>query len=221
VLKPGLSMKSRCLITIFTFYFLVLLACHKDGQKPGSSEYFPNEIGDSWVYDVTDSTQSSPGNPSSPSHYAVTVTITGIKRLLDGKEAAIWEYQYPVGNETNYLRITGDTIKVFDNTYSRTMTDLNFPRQIFLLPFQVNQSWKGKLYDADSTKVIEKADVRIGAQTFTGCYHIYRHYSGPNIELNDHYWFKPDIGMVTIYKKDFNFGPTLYSTWQLKSFSVH
>src|SRR5580693_4288199 len=114
-----MKMLSALVVSIFSLSSICLLACHKNAENPYSSKYFPNDVGDTWVYDVTDSSQSTINNPSPPSHYSVKVSITGIKKLLDGKDAAVWQYQYPSGNDTNYVRITGDTVKIFDNTYSR------------------------------------------------------------------------------------------------------
>ena len=50
-------------------------------------------------------------------HFSVKVVIIGTKKLADGKIAAIWQYNYPFGIDTNYVRIVGDTIKIFDNSY--------------------------------------------------------------------------------------------------------
>ena len=196
-------------------FILLFLSCNKDITKTSQPEYFPNTIGDFWQYQVTDSSQSSPNNPSAPIRYSVSVNITGIKTLLDGKDATIWQYQYPWGNDTNYVRVTGDTIKIFDLTYSRSLSDLNYPRLVFLPPFQVNQSWDGNLLDIDSYTVIHQADINTGSQTFMGCYDINYQYSGPNMEVNDHYWFKPFVGMVSMYSNHYLNGPNTYRTWQL------
>jgi hypothetical protein len=68
---------------------------------------------------------------------------------------------------------------------------------------------------------VKQEDVNTAFQTFDSCFKIYRYYTGPNIDVKDYYWFKPQVGMVRIYMNDFYFAPTQYRTWQLKSYSVH
>jgi hypothetical protein len=210
-------MIAKALLIVFFF-----LACHKNNRQIYLPQYFPNAVGDSWVYDVTDSAQSTPNNPSPPLRYSVKVVITGTKVLLDGIGASVWQYQYPWGNDTNFVRITGDTVKIFSLTYSRSLDDLNYPQVIFLLPFQINNRWDGKLLNIDSSRVISQSEVTIpSAQTYSNCLEIYHHYIGPNTEFNDYYWFKANVGMVSIYYNDNNNGPVLYRTWLLKTYYLH
>jgi hypothetical protein len=218
-------MRNSCIMVINylkLFFIFLLLDCHKDVTGNSFSQYYPNNIGDTWTYDVTDSTQSSLNNPSPPQHYTVTTTITGTKILVDGNQYVVWQYQYPWGNDTNFVKIVGDTLKIFSLTYSRTVTDLNYPRTIFILPFQVNNKWNGLLLNLDSSRVVSQSEfVVTSSQTFTDCFEIYHHYIGYNTELNDYYWFKLNIGMVKIFDFDYNNGPSLYRTWILRSYHIH
>jgi hypothetical protein len=218
-------MRNSCIVVInylTLFFIFFLLDCHKDVSSNSFSQYYPNNIGDTWTYDVTDSTQSSPTNPSPPQHYTVTITITGTKILVDGNQYAVWQYQYPWGNDTNFVIIVGDTLKIFSLTYSRTITDLNYPRTIFILPFQANDRWNGLLLNLDSSRVVSQSELVVTSnKTFTDCFEIYHHYIGYNTVLNDSYWFKPNIGMVKIFDFDYNNGPSLYRTWVLRSYLIH
>ena len=201
---------------ILFFYF----ACNKEVIK--SVNYFPNTVGDKWEYAVTDSAQYVEGSNNTVNHYSVQVSVVGTKKLADGKNAAIWQYNYPFGIDTNYVRIIGDTVKIFDNSYnSYTVEGLKFPKLILVQPFKVNNSWDGKHLWFDTLTVVNQTDVTTPFQTFKGCFQIYHHYIGPNIETKDNYWFKPEIGMVKIYLNHYNLGPLIYSTWQLKYYSVH
>ncbi|MBS1576923.1 MAG: hypothetical protein JST09_16625 [Bacteroidetes bacterium] len=208
---------------IAKYFYLIFLftACHKNPVDNNLSNYFPNNVGNTWEYDVADSTLSSPGNPSTPQHYAVKVSIIGIKKLADGQDAAIWVYKFPSGNDTNYVRQTGDTIKTFYNQYSTTVEDLNFPAVIFIPPFTINQRWNGKLYGVDSFRVVRQTTINTPNHTFDDCFDIYLHYLGPNTELNDHYYIKPFVGITRKELIHYMNGPILYQTWTLKTYIVH
>jgi len=151
----------------------------------------------------------------------VTVKIVGIKELVDGKNATIWQFQYPWGNDTNYVRVIEDTIEIFDLAYSRNINDLNYPRAVFLFPFNIEKRWDGKLFGVDSFRVVNQLDFNLGSQSYSGCYDIYNHYLGPNTEINDHYIFKPFVGMVSENFIHYINGPTTYRTWNIKTFSIN
>lgn len=216
-------MKKIEIIPIVLFFLLYFIsACHKECVKRNlPANYFPNTVGDTWEYEVTDSAQAIGGSNDTVKHYLVKVVITGTKKLIDGKEATIWQYQYPFGNDTNYVRISADSIKVFDRIYSQTIEDLNYPRKVFLIPFSVNRRWNGKLLYVDSFRVIKQEDLLIGNQKFCKTFNIYHHYIGPNTEYKDYYWFKPSIGMVNILTSHYNLGPIIYRSWTLKTYSLH
>jgi hypothetical protein len=210
-------------MSILLFLLLFCFACNKEAIKPNiPANYFPNAVGDSWEYDVTDSGQYVPGSNDTTQHYSVKVLIVGTKKLADGKIASVWQYNYPFGIDTNYVRIDGDTIKIFDNSYnSHTVEGLNYPKLIFMQPFKVGQRWDGKHAWSDTLSVVKQEDVANSFQTFKDCYKIFRHYIGPNMEMKDDYWFKPQVGIVRIYMDDYISAPTIYRTWQLKNYSVH
>ena len=199
--------------------FCCFSACHKDIYQTHSSEYFPNTVGDYWEYEVYDSSQVRE-HPSYPRRYSVKVIITGTTKLVDGKDATVWQYEYPWGSVINYIRIVGDTIKEFDTVYSRDIRGLDFPRKIFIQPFNVNKRWDGKLLAIDSSRVINQRNVIIGSQSFSDCFDIYHHYVGPNMDFNDQYWFKPNLGMVQIFYNHYNLGFFRIELWQLKKYYI-
>lgn len=210
-------MKISITMIVHLFLLGLLLSCnkHTPEQNTPYDKYFANNVGNYWEYDVYDSS-SVRVHSDYPRAYTVKVIISGIQKLVDGKDATVWEYQYPWGNDTNYVRLVGDTVKIFDRVYSRSIEDLNFPRQIFLLPFEISKRWDGKLLYIDTSRVIRQEDVTVPAQTFTNCFDLFRHYLGPNLEYNDSYWFKPNIGMVKIYLHEYNLGPVTIELWRLK-----
>ena len=203
------------------FLLLLCFACNKEGIKPNTpANYFPNSIGDTWEYEVTDSAQYVPGSNNTINHYLVKVAIVGTKKLVDRKDASIWQYTYPFGIDTNYVMIDDNTIEIFNNNQN-TIQDLKYPNLIFEQPFEVDKGWDGKHAYSDTFTVVNQANITTSLETFKDCFEIYRHYTGPSIELKDNYWFKPEVGMVSIYKNHYNSGPLIYSTWQLKTYSVH
>jgi hypothetical protein len=214
-------MKQLFTMTAKLLLFIPLLCCHKDAltSNTPSREYFPNTVGDSWEYDVYDSSVVR-DHPNFPRGYTVKLVVTGIQKLVDGKDATVWQYQYPWGNDTNFVRIIDDSIKVFDAVYSREPRNLDFPRQMFLPPFQVGKRWDGKLLYIDSSRVMNRSNIITPTQTFPDCFDIYHHYLGPNLEYNDHYWFKPNIGMTRISYNQYTLGFYIVVLWQLKKYSL-
>lgn len=190
---------------------LLITSCNKDTIKPNkeATEYFPNNIGNYWEYDVYDS--------NSRKQYNVTVNIIGIQKLIDNKDAYIWQYQYPWGNDTNYVRIVSDTVKIYDQFRIETLRGLEFPLKIFLIPFKDGQRWDGKLLAIDSSHVTAES-ITTSLGNFTNGFNIYHHYLGPNIESNDTYWFVPKIGMVKIYYNHYDFAPRTKVLWYLKKY---
>jgi hypothetical protein len=186
-------------------------SCKKDTlPNKAASEYFPNKVGDYWEYEIDDSTASK--------QYSVTIRITGVQKLVDGIDAYVWEYQYPWGKDINYVRMVGDTIKVFDTLYSTSVYNLNFPRKLFLIPFQNEQRWDGKLLAIDSFHVSGQPAISATYNSFTDGFKIYHHYLGPNMEYNDSYYFVPQIGMVKMFYYKYNFAPPTKVLWQLKKY---
>jgi hypothetical protein len=196
---------NRGMLTKAILLCLLLVACHKINGSNGPA-YFPNAAGDYWIYNVTDSVASLPGNPFTPLHYSVKVVITGTTLMVDGKPATVWQYQYPWGNDTNFVRFNGDTVKFFSLVYSRSIANLAYPRVIFVLPLRVNSRWDGLLHNIDSSRVLTDS---------AGTYTIYHHYIGPNTEYNDYYFFTPNKGMALIRYNDYNNAPVHFRTWTL------
>ncbi len=198
-----------------------LAACHKDTMQPNpsnhaASEYFPNTVGDYWEYEVYDSSDVR-DHPNLPRQYTVKVTITGTKKLADGKDALVWEYQYPDTTKEVFIRTYPDSVRIYG---TQSLTD---PRsilfgEIYVLPFVENKNWQGKLLYIDSFYVSELQNLTTSYGTYNNCFDIYRHYLGPNLEFKDHYWFKPNAGFVKIYYHQYNLGPTLIQIWQLKHY---
>lgn len=204
-------------MTLYFFFILFsLAACHKDPPQPNieASEYFPNKVGNYWEYNVYDSSQIRE-HPNVPREYTVKVKIIGTKRLVDNLDAMTWKYEYPWGSEIKYFRNSGDTIKVYDTIYSKTLADLLYPRLQFIQPFFDGQEWAGKLLWVDSFYV--KKD---SVPNFINTLLISRKYAGQGSYDFDDFWFSPKIGFIKIHRDEINQGIRTKELWQLKYYNL-
>lgn len=209
------------MISILLFAIIFVMSCNKDTTKPNTqaSEYFPNAVGDYWEYQVHDSSDVQQ-HPTSSRDYTVTVTVAGTKKMADGLNANIWQYKYPWGDDTNYVRTIQDTIKIFENAYSSTIEYLKYPRIIYFIPFYNQERWTGKLIGIDTFYVDEELNVSSPFFSFDSCFKIHEYYAGPNIEVKDDYWLKPNIGLIKKYKNEYSLGPLDIELWQLKNYHL-
>ncbi|HUZ59518.1 MAG TPA: hypothetical protein VMU83_12125 [Hanamia sp.] len=212
-------MKKLCKMIKALFIISLFLSCNKENltQHKSPTEYFPNTIGNYWEYNVYDSGQI-PVDPKLPRNYTVKVSIIGIKKLVDSIDAYVWQISYPDGNDFRYIRMVGDTIKVFDTIYSRTVQNLQFPRHIFLIPFHDGDIWQNDLYDSDIYTTSLVRNVAVNWQFYDSAFKIFDHYLGPETEFKDTYWFKPNIGIIKIYLHEYIAAPLNIQLWQLKSY---
>ena len=199
-------------------YLLIILfaSCKKDIMKStkAGTEYFPNSIGNYWNYEVFDSSNIRT-HPNAPRNYNVTVNVIGTKILVDNKPAMVWKYEYPWGIELKYYRVSADTLKTYDTIYSRTITDLLYPRELFIIPFSNGQSWSGKLLWTDSFHVQQKL-----IPNFENVFWIHRDYVGQQVYYQNDYGFAPKIGFVRFYRNEINQGIQTRELWQLKYYNL-
>jgi hypothetical protein len=209
-------MKKYPIMIIIALLFLAFVAsCQKNSLNSVPTDYFPNRVGDEWIYEVTD---SAPEGNYPAEHSTVKISITGITKLLDGQNATIWQYQYPSGSLINYFRMTVDTMKMFTLYDGTTIEALYYPQMIYILPFTLNETWRGNLANFDSSRVFGQVNVKRPLQQFQNCFEIFHYYVGPEIYHIDTLWFKPYIGFVQMRYVHMDAGPTINSYWQLKSF---
>jgi hypothetical protein len=209
----------------YFFYFLIIplfVGCSKtsDNSSQKSSEYFPNKVGNSWEYQVTDSSDLRE-HSDIPPVYTVKVVITGTQKLLDGQTATVWAYEFPYGQELRFIVTSGDTIKVYDSLKVKDHRSLLFPNQILIIPFESNASWDGKLQFSDAYQVTQQDNVKNTFSNFGKGFVVYRHYQGPNTEYNDLMTFVANIGLVNADYIHYNFAPITRYRWALKKYTLH
>jgi hypothetical protein len=200
----------------------LVLGCSKsdDSHNQKGSDYFPNKIGDTWEYQVFDSSDSwQPSNV--PQTYTVKVSITGTQQLLDGQTAAVWTYESPNGKRFRYVTISGDSVKVYDSLRIGDLHSLLFPDEIFIIPLKDDQAWTGKLLNLDFYEVASANEVTNDFGNFGPGFIVSRRYAGPNIQHNDLMIFVPQIGLVNANYIHFDFAPITRFKWQLKKYLLH
>lgn len=168
---------------------LFLTACLYDGVETRTrpdppnvqsvNQYFPDSVGNYWEYSVLDNGVLS---------YTVSVNIVGKQRLINGLDASVWVYDYPSQFlDTLYVWTVGDTIKVTHKYRAKTIQFLNYPEEIYPIPFKDGQQWKGVFVD----------DTYISKSIAPNEYQIPHSY-GANPETTDYdtLYFKPNVGFT-------------------------
>jgi hypothetical protein len=179
--------------TIYLGVAILLLAagCKKNNtQNTSPEDVFPNSVGDSWHYLVTDTTIQ--GNLDSGStQYTVDVLIVGTVKWNNGITAAIWQYNYPGWTDSNYVFQTGDTFRFMDRT------NTNIVRQ-YIVPFVTGSSWP-YVPGINNVTVTGQSNVAIGNNIYTNSWQIYGSAGMPDASFTIDQWFKDSVGFVKLY----------------------
>lgn len=145
------------------------------------SAYFPNAVGNQWVYNLYDSL--------SHTFDTLTVTITGNTTLADSMEAAIWVYDYAVRQfvDTQYVSVRDSLVLV----YRRKAGDIGplQPDLEYVIPFRIGQTWMRDLLTMYS---VENTDQLIPDFRNTS----YRIRRTTVSSGTDFLWFHPHIGLT-------------------------
>ena len=210
-----ISMKSSDYMAFVLLLLLSVICCRKDTSSSNkfSTEYFPNSVGNSWIYQVHDSTANRA--------YIVAVKIVNKIVLVDGSEATIWEYRYPWGKDSTFVEVKKDSVKIYDKFRIESVRGIEFPLKIFLLPLNNDQRWDGKLLSVDTFYVTAQSLIRTSSQAFNNGFDIYHYYKGPNIEYKEHYFFIPRVGMVKMNYDHYDLGPPTKLLWEVKSYQLN
>lgn len=162
------------------------------------STYFPNEIGDTWIYDVFDSTRQS--------QYYVTVNISG-NSIVNGKPAKIWTFKYPYEIDTCYV-VTFDSTVIVYNRDKYSVADN------YKVPIKTNNIWLGS-WIYDNYKVTNSDYVNLPDKRKLIGYRILERGTSPNyLRLKDE-WFVPYLGKVNFFRYEYHNGPANNKIWRL------
>ncbi len=167
------------------------------GISLGSS-YFPNEIGDTWVYDVFDSTRQS--------RYYVTVEVSGIT-TVKGNPAKMWTMKYPYEIDTCYVVVL-DSSRIVYNQDKYSVADN------YIIPIKTNKAWQGA-WIFDNFRVAGSDSVTLPDKRKLLGFHIVERGTSPNyLRLKDE-WFVPYLGRTNFYRYEYHNGPANNKSWKL------
>ena len=199
-------MKENILLIVSIALLLLNVSC-KNSTAPltnTSTPDFPNTIGNKWVYSLYDSL-------SKTSEY-LTITIIG---QTPDKSSAIWQFKYSDRIDTQFVTVSGDTVR-FNPHISSPWSSYN---NIFLFPLKVGNGWKGD-YLIDSTYVAEINSIIVPAGSFSNAYKIVESWGGFNDYGSIISWFVPKVGIVSLYHKGWSI-PVINETFNLVSYNIY
>jgi hypothetical protein len=189
--------------------FLAILLCLGCAQKKSENvepqNYFPNSVGDSFIYRVTDSVNNNVFN--------VFVSVVGSTKMSNGLPVNIWTYKYPNSIDTNYVFSNKDSV-IF---YGSRDTDPNkvIIKNVYHLPVTVGAKWRVS-FIGDSSKVVKNDTLQINGKSYNNVYLIHEHFYLTNVITTRDQWFAPNIGLVKMNYFVSDFGNTK-EYWQLAS----
>lgn len=194
-------------ILLFIGILLMSSSCKKTPLIQYNKE-FPNTIGTWWKYKVFDSVTSTLDT--------VTIKIVGNSKLDNGTPVRIWQINSltslkPV--DTNYIYSGSDGIKFYYNKTSQSFF------KAYNFPLEVGKYWIGTQIN-DTSKVIGKANITVGAGTFNDNYIIERRVRYiPNGSLYEKEYFLPSVGLITRVNEQI--GGEYFSTYgELVAYSI-
>ncbi|MGH2648729.1 MAG: hypothetical protein ACRDE8_14225 [Ginsengibacter sp.] len=180
-------------ILLYSIAILLTSGCTKrsncNGGNMGSTDAFPNKVGDTWVYKVSDTLDN--GNIRTVSQYNMNVSITGTVTLPGGIMATTWVYDYLNTADTNYVYQTGDTIKFLDATKS-------YPVRQYIIPIMLHNSWQYIPGVSDVT-IIEQGNISVGGNNFPNAFHLNGSAGLPDAIFEIDEWIENNVGVVKRY----------------------
>lgn len=181
-----------------------LLSCEKTDNL--SSEYFPNSIGNYWVYSVTDNLNHKT--------YDVKISVEG-DSLIDGIMYKKWKYSMPDNTDFYLVRASNDTVCwYFVNISSLSLSDM------ILTPWHRGDEWKIK-GRTDTYEITGNTSVEAGGEKFSNVSKIIKKNNNPNDMGHTEYDMKPFLGLVKAVHYDYYLGIVAGDdVWELKEYSV-
>jgi hypothetical protein len=177
--------------TTAALLLLLAMSCKKSNNgNTASPDSFPNTVGDSWRYQVRDTTLSGSGVYAN-TPYTVDVQIVGTVKWPNGITAMIWQYKGPGWIDSNYVYQTGDTIRFMD------ITNTIIVRQ-YISPFVTGSSWPF-IPGISNVTVLGQENITVGNNSFAGAWEIYGNAGMPDASFTIHQWFKNNVGFLRLY----------------------
>jgi hypothetical protein len=185
---------------------ITLTGCLKKNDCPVmSSEYFPNRVGNWWIYNRFDSL--------SMERTSLRVEIMGDSLFKDGKNYKVWVFNKSNLYDTLFVRTTADSVLFFRYPDG-------FPMEVMLKPVWVGQSWTHPFFFRDSTRVLAKDTLVVNQIVFPDSYRIRRRLFAFNDYMTDDRWFVPYLGIVKLENWHYLFGWISKENWMLHDWDI-
>jgi hypothetical protein len=169
-----------------------------------SDEYFPNRIGNWWIYDRFDSLTME--------KTTLRIEIVGDSIYKDGFTYKMWTFSKTNLYDTLYVRTLADSVLFYRYLEGS-------PQEVMLIPLSAGYSWVHPLWVRDSSWVISKDTVTVNYSVFRDAYRIHRRLFAFNDYLTDDRWFVPYLGIVKLENWHYLFGWISKENWFLKEYS--
>jgi hypothetical protein len=208
-------MKTHCSI----FFILLLTACQKSNNRP-STEFFPNQVGDHWVYRYSPTV--------SPEIYTgfINVEIVGQTTLPDGEKAKIWATRYssdPNFIDTSYVISEATLVKIYyGDLCLPCTTQMPGEKRRYVLPLVINNKWFTAFFSGDTTKVLSEISLSTPAGIFKNTFQLSKTIGySVNSYTKDSIYLSPNIGMTKFIQEEYSLGPFPGNgIWELAGYSL-
>ncbi len=204
--------------TTLILTFVILISCGKEVPlspiKAGSVRDFPNSLGSTWVYYLTDNLQP-PNDSVKPGTKLDTVTATIDRYATDpasGLKATVWSYFHNSSLIPEKLVVIhGDTVYFYWSYEKNDKIGLIFP-------FDYRDTWQtGGYLSGDRTTVIDTIAMRVPAGLYPRVY-VLKNERRTSISTDERtmtLWFVPGLGIIKIHLHEKHLRSVGDSTWTL------
>ncbi len=197
---------SKSFITGIILISVAFTGCKKDPVGLYSDEYFPNSIGNSWVYHRFDSLAME--------QTSLQVDILRDTLGSDGLTYRMWVFSKSNIYDTLYVRTLPDSVKFY--RYPE-----GYPVDVMVIPLSVGQSWQHPIMVRDSSKVVSVETLTVNSFTFENTYLIHHRIMAFNDYLSEDRWFVPHVGLVKLENWHYLFGWISKENWSLAGIRVN
>ena len=191
-------------LRLIPLLLIALSGCVKENDcRNLSDEYFPNQVGNWWLYDRFDSLKME--------KTSLRIDIIGDSIWKDGNTYKIWVFNKTNLYDTLYVRSKIDSVLFF------RYPDI-IPLEVLVIPLFKGQSWVHPIWVRDSTRIISIDTLVIKNEIFTDAYCIHRRLFAFNDYLTDDRWFVSYLGIVKLQNWHYLFGWISKENWVLKDY---
>lgn len=164
---------------------------------------FPTSTGSQWTYAVFDSLAQQ--------RDTLVVTVFGQTILPGGIPASIWQLAYRSHTDTQYVNVSGDTVRFYIYPNSQ------WAQPKYLFPLWLNKSWR--LAPMESTAVAQIGWVETPVGSFPYAYLVEKLWGGFNDYGTLRTWLVPNLGIVKLHRRGVSFGQANV-VWELMGYRI-